>query len=304
MTATTHGATVINGREISKAIIGEITKEVNKLTSIHKRPPGLVTILVGDHPASVSYVTLKNKIAKEVGFHQIQDNQPNDISEEALLDLIDSYNRNDNIDGILVQLPLPGHIDTKKVTLAIDPQKDVDCFHPFNQGEFFSNYHDRQLVACTPAGIMELVRRMNISTKGKHVVIVGRSNLVGKPMLIMMLEKEFGGNASVTLVHSATPDLSVFTKQGDILIVAAGRANLVTGSMIKPGAIVIDVGVNRIGEKINSTGKTIAVLTGDVVYEEAKLVASYITPVPGGVGPMTIAMLMKNTLVAYLNRTQ
>lgn len=289
---------IINGRLISQKIINEIALEVN---SFKQGKPGLVTILVGSNPSSLSYITLKNNIAKKIGFYQIQKNLPEDISESSLLEIIEEYNHDAKIHGILVQLPLPPHINIQKIVFAITPDKDVDCFHPLNQGNFFSHFTNQQMVACTPAGILEMLKRIPIVLEGKHVVIVGRSNLVGKPMLIMMLEKGIGANATVTITHSGTPDLSVYTKQADILIVAAGKAKLINSEMVKTGAVVIDVGVNRIGEKIGKQGGKIAILKGDVDFEKVKEKASYITPVPGGVGPMTIAMLMKNTLIAFKN---
>ncbi len=292
-------AQIIDGRALSKQILSELTNQVNSLQSQGSPIPGLVTILVGEHPASKSYVTLKSRIAQKIGYFQIQKNLPITVTEKQLISEIIRYNQDDRIHGILVQLPLPSHINTHKISTMITPQKDVDCFHPHNQGEFFSQYQDNQLVACTPAGIMEILKRSQIPTSGKHVVILGRSNLVGKPMLIMMLEKHFGGNAAVTAIHSEVKDLSYFTQQAEILIVAVGRPKLITAKMVKKGVTVIDVGVNRIGEKINSQGKTTPILCGDVDFDGIKNKASFITPVPGGVGPMTIAMLMKNTWTAF-----
>ena len=290
-------AKLIKGTEIRDEILGEIKVEVDKIKADHDVIPGLVTILVGEDPASISYVTAKIKAAKALGFKELQDNQPDDISEEALLSLIDQYNNDDTINGILVQLPLPKGIDEKKVLNAIDPDKDVDGFHPVNVGRLMIGGSEVKFPPCTPAGIQELIVRSGFDTKGAEVVVVGRSNIVGKPIANMMLQKAAGANATVTVVHTGTKDLAAHCKRADILIVAAGVPGLVKPEWIKPGACVIDVGVNRVGEKISEkTGKKIALLKGDVDFDEAKEIAGAITPVPGGVGPMTITMLMKNTL--------
>ena len=290
-------AKLIKGTEIREEILEEITAEVAQIKEKHGVVPGLVTILAGESPASVSYVTLKIKTAHRVGFHEIQDNQPDTISEEDLLALINKYNNDDSINGILVQLPLPKHIDEKKILNAIDPDKDVDGFHPVNVGRLMIGGSAIKFLPCTPAGIQEMIVRAGIETKGAEVVVVGRSNIVGKPIANMMLQKGEGANATVTIVHTSTKDLASHCKRADILIVAAGVPDLVKPEWIKPGACVIDVGVNRVGEKISEkTGKKIAILKGDVDFEAAKEIAGAITPVPGGVGPMTITMLMKNTL--------
>lgn len=286
-------AKVISGTEVAKQIRGEIKAEVEELKAKHGSVPGLVTILVGDNPASVSYVTAKGKAATELGFHSIQDDQPGDITEEELLALIDKYNKDDNIHGILVQLPLPKHINDTKVLYAIDPDKDVDAFHPVNVGKLVIG--EAVFKPCTPAGVQELLIRGGVETKGAHVVVVGRSNIVGKPIANMMLQKAEGANSTVTIVHTGTKDMAQYTKQADIIIVAAGVPNAVTADMVKDGVAVIDVGVNRIG--MTPEGK--AKLVGDVDFEGIKEKASLITPVPGGVGPMTITMLMKNTLEAF-----
>jgi methylenetetrahydrofolate dehydrogenase (NADP+)/methenyltetrahydrofolate cyclohydrolase len=252
---------------------------------------------VGENPASIYYVTLKIKTAHRVGFTEIQDTQPVDISEDDLLALIDKYNKDDSINGILVQLPLPKHVDEKKVLNAIDPDKDVDGFHPVNVGRLMIGGNEVKFPPCTPAGIQEMIVRAGVETKGAEVVVVGRSNIVGKPIANMMLQKGPGANSTVTIVHTGTKDLKAHCQRADILIVAAGVPGLVKPEWIKPGACVIDVGVNRVGEKISEkTGKKIAVLKGDVDFDAAKEIAGSITPVPGGVGPMTITMLMKNTL--------
>lgn len=290
-------AKLIKGSEIREQILAEIKEEVQKIKKSHGKVPGLVTILVGQNPASISYVTLKVKTAEECGFKEVQDNQPETISEADLLALIDRYNRDDSIHGILVQLPLPKHINEKKVLNAIDPDKDVDGFHPVNVGRLMIGGSEVKFPPCTPAGIQELIIRAGVETKGAEVVVVGRSNIVGKPIAMMMVQKGVGANSTVTIVHTATKDLAYHCKRADILIVAAGVPGLVKPEWIKPGACVIDVGVNRVGEKVSEkTGKKVAILRGDVDFDEAVKVAGSITPVPGGVGPMTITMLMKNTL--------
>jgi methylenetetrahydrofolate dehydrogenase (NADP+) / methenyltetrahydrofolate cyclohydrolase len=290
-------AQLIKGTEIREQILEEITAEVSEIKEKHGVVPGLVTILVGENPASISYVTLKIKTAHRVGFNEIQDTQPADISEADLLALIDKYNKDDGINGILVQLPLPKHINEKKVLNAIDPDKDVDGFHPVNVGRLMIGGDEVKFPPCTPAGIQEMIVRAGVETKGAEVVVVGRSNIVGKPIANMMLQKGVGANSTVTIVHTGTKDLAGHCKRADILIVAAGVPGLVKPEWIKPGACVIDVGVNRVGEKISEkTGKKIAVLRGDVDFDAAKEIAGSITPVPGGVGPMTITMLMANTL--------
>ncbi|MGD9730590.1 MAG: bifunctional methylenetetrahydrofolate dehydrogenase/methenyltetrahydrofolate cyclohydrolase FolD [Desulfamplus sp.] len=286
-------AAIINGTEIRKEILAEVKAEVEEMKAKYGKVPGLVTILVGANPASISYVTLKVKTALEVGFKEIQDDQPADISEADLLALIDKYNNDPDIHGILVQLPLPKHVDEKKVLNAINPDKDVDAFHPVNVGRLMIGGDEAKFLPCTPAGIQELIVRSGTETSGAEVVVVGRSNIVGKPIAMMMAQKGKGANSTVTIVHTRTKDLAAHCKRADILIVAAGVPDLVKPEWIKPGATVIDVGVNRVGMN-EKTGK--AILKGDVDFEKAKEIAGKITPVPGGVGPMTIAMLMKNTL--------
>lgn len=285
-------AKIISGTEIAKQIREEIKEEVKSLKEKHNLTPGLVTILIGDNPASVSYVTGKQKTAKELGFYSVQDNQPADITEEQLLALIDKYNKDPLIHGILVQLPLPKHINENKVLYAINPDKDVDAFHPVNVGKLMigeANYYP-----CTPYGIQQMLIRSGVQTDGAEVVVVGRSNIVGKPIAMMMAQKAKGANATVTICHTGTKNLAEHTRRADILIVAAGRPKAVTADMVKEGAVVIDVGVNRIG--MTPEGK--AILCGDVDFEAVKEKASMITPVPGGVGPMTITMLMLNTVKA------
>lgn len=290
-------AKLIKGTEIREVILEEVKSGVAEIKEKHGVVPGLVTILVGENPASISYVTLKIKTAERLGFKEIQDSQPEDISEADLLALVDKYNKDDAINGILVQLPLPKHINDKKVLNAIDPDKDVDGFHPVNVGRLMIGGDEVKFPPCTPAGIQEMIIRSGVETSGAEVVVVGRSNIVGKPIANMMLQKGDGANSTVTVVHTRTKDLEGHCKRADILIVAAGVPGLVKPQWIKPGACVIDVGVNRVGEKISEkTGKKIAILKGDVDFDEAKEIAGSITPVPGGVGPMTVTMLMVNTL--------
>ena len=285
-------AKIISGTEVAKQIREELAKEVTALKEKHNLIPGLVTILVGQNPASVSYVTGKQKTAKELGFYSLQDNQPQDISEAKLLELIDQYNRDSKIHGILVQLPLPGHIQETKILYSLDPKKDVDAFHPVNVGKLMIGEAD--YLPCTPAGIQQLLIRSGVKTDGAEVVVLGRSNIVGKPIANILLQKQKGANATVTICHTGTKNIPFHTHRADILIVAAGKPKAVTADMVKEGAVVIDVGVNRVG--MSKEGK--AILCGDVDFEAVKEKASFITPVPGGVGPMTITMLMMNTVKA------
>jgi methylenetetrahydrofolate dehydrogenase (NADP+)/methenyltetrahydrofolate cyclohydrolase len=285
-------AKLINGNEIAQQIREELKQEVAQLKEKHNVVPGLVTILVGENPASVSYVTAKQKTSKELGFYSIQDNQPATLTEEELLKLIDKYNKDPKIHGILVQLPLPKHIKETKILYAIDPKKDVDGFHPVNVGKLMIGEAD--YLPCTPAGIQQLLIRTGAKIEGAEVVVVGRSNIVGKPIANILLQKQKGANATVTICHTGTKDMAFHTKRADILIVAAGKPKAVTADMVKEGAVVIDVGVNRIG--MTPEGK--AKLCGDVDFDAVKEKVSAITPVPGGVGPMTITMLMMNTVKA------
>jgi methylenetetrahydrofolate dehydrogenase (NADP+)/methenyltetrahydrofolate cyclohydrolase len=285
-------AKIILGTEVAKEIREGLRKEVASLKEKHGITPGLVTILVGENPASVSYVTGKQKTAKELAFYSLQDTQPANISEDRLLELIDKYNRDNNIHGILVQLPLPGHINESRILYAIDPKKDVDGFHPVNLGKLMIGEAD--YLPCTPAGIQQLLIHAGVPIDGAEVVVMGRSNIVGKPIANILLQKAAGANATVTICHTRTRDLAAHTRRAEILIVAAGKPKAVTADMVRPGAAVIDVGVNRIG--MTTEGK--AKLCGDVDFEAVKEIASVITPVPGGVGPMTITMLMSNTVKA------
>ena len=285
-------AKLISGNEIARQIREELKMETTQLKEKYNVVPGLVTILVGQNPASISYVTAKQKTSKELGFYSLQDNQPEDIKEEDLLKLIDKYNNDTKIHGILVQLPLPKHINETKVLYAIDPRKDVDGFHPVNVGKLMIGEAD--YLPCTPAGIQQLLIRSGVETSGAEVVVVGRSNIVGKPIANILLQKQKGANATVTICHTGSKDIAFHTRRADILIVAAGKPNAITADMVKEGAVVIDVGVNRIG--MTPEGK--AKLCGDVDFENVKEKAGAITPVPGGVGPMTITMLMMNTVKA------
>jgi methylenetetrahydrofolate dehydrogenase (NADP+)/methenyltetrahydrofolate cyclohydrolase len=283
---------IIDGKAISSQIREEVAKQLKDIPE-SKGKPGLAVILVGQDPASQVYVRMKGKACEKVGIHSITDKQPDTISESKLLDLVNSYNDDSQYHGILVQLPLPKHINTQKVIETIDPKKDVDCFHPFNIGRILVG--NPIFLPATPAGIMELLVRSNHNTNGKHVVVVGRSNIVGKPISMMLAQKHPDANALVSMVHTAAEDISYFTKQADILIAAIGRPEIISGEMVKEGVIVIDVGMNRI-DADNEKGYR---LVGDVKFEEVFPKATAITPVPGGVGPMTIAMLLKNTLKAF-----
>lgn len=283
-------AKLIKGKEIAAQIREEIKQNTEKLKAEHGITPGLATILVGEDPASQSYVRAKQKTAHELGFFSVQETLSVDIGEDELLKLVDKYNQDEKIHGILVQLPLPKHIDENKILYAIDPDKDVDGFHPVNVGRMVIG--KPAFLPCTPYGIQQMLIRSGVETEGAEVVIVGRSNIVGKPIANIMLQKAKGANATVTICHTRTRNIAEHTRRADILIVAAGKAKAVTADMVKPGAVVIDVGVNEVGR--TKEGKRI--LVGDVDFEAVREVASAITPVPGGVGPMTITMLMLNTL--------
>jgi methylenetetrahydrofolate dehydrogenase (NADP+)/methenyltetrahydrofolate cyclohydrolase len=279
-------ATLIKGSEISKQIREELKQEVSQLKEKHNLVPGLATILVGEDEASKVYVGQKEKACKELGIHSERINLPGNTTEADLLTLIENLNKNNKIHGILVQLPLPKHINETNVLYAIDPKKDVDGFHPVNVGKLMLGEPD--FIPCTPHGIQQLLIRTGIETNGAEAVVVGRSNIVGKPIANMLLQKKKGANATVTVCHTGTKDIASHTRQADILIVAAGKPKTITADMVKEGVVVIDVGVNRL-----PTG-----LVGDVDFETVKEKAKAITPVPGGVGPMTIAMLMYNTVQA------
>ena len=287
-------AEIISGKEIGNQIREEIAQRVSGLKESHGLVPGLATVLVGEDPASHMYVRMKNKAAGLLGLNSQQITLPEDTSEEELLGVVAGLNADPDVHGILVQSPVPDGIDESNVLIAIDPAKDIDGFHPLNVGKLTTGSDD-VLVPCTPAGIIELLMRSGNDPAGKHAVVVGRSNIVGRPMASLLVRKGKGGNATVTVAHSRTPDLGAITRLADILIVAIGRPETVTGDMIKPGAVVIDVGSNRVDDPAAEKGYR---YVGDVVYEEAAAVASAITPVPGGVGPMTITMLLSNTVDA------
>ena len=272
----------IDGKEISSAMLDKVALEVAALKEKHIEPC-LAVILVGDNPASQVYVRNKQRACERVGIRSVSHILPAETTQAALLDLIDTLNRDETVHGILCQLPLPEHLDSEQVLLAIAPEKDVDAFHPVNVGKITIGNAD--LLPCTPAGVMEMLRYEGISPAGKHCVVLGRSNIVGKPMALLLLV----ANGTVTVCHSKTPDLAAMTRQADILVSAVGRRGLITADMVKPGAVVIDVSINR-----DENGK----LCGDADYDAVSVVASAITPVPGGVGPMTIAMLMRNTVTA------
>lgn len=283
-------AQLIKGSEVSKQIREEIGREIGELKDKHGIVPGLATILVGEDPGSKVYVGQKEKACNKLGIYSERTDLPEDVSESDVLELVGRLNDDAKINGILVQLPLPKQIDENRIINAIDPNKDVDCFHPINVGKLMIG--TGRFLPCTPHGIMELLKRSDIPTEGKHVVVIGRSNIVGKPITNLMLQPPPGGNATVTLCHSKTKDLASFTKMADILIVAIGKPKAIGADMVKDGVVVIDVGVNRIGK--TDEGKSI--LAGDVDFESVEKKASAITPVPGGVGPMTITMLLKNTV--------
>ena len=287
-------AEIISGKEIAQTIRGETAARVAALKETHDFVPGLATVLVGEDPASHSYVGMKNKAAKEMGIYSRQITLDAETPEAELLGIVEGLNADPGIHGILVQLPLPKHMDESKILLAIDPAKDVDGFHPVNVGKL-STGETEVLAPCTPAGIVQMLVRTGNDPSGKHCVVVGRSNIVGRPMASLLLRKAPGGNATVTVCHSRTPDLGAMTRQADILIVAIGWPETVKADMVKPGAVVIDVGTNRVDDDTRERGWR---LVGDVAFEEVKEVASAITPVPGGVGPMTITMLMCNTVDA------
>lgn len=287
------GAKIIDGKEIASQVKADVARRVLELKKSGVAPC-LAVVLVGNNPASVSYVAGKRKALAEAGMEDRSIELPESVSEQELLSLIQKLNADGSVHGILVQLPLPPHIDEKKVTNSISPEKDVDGFHPVNVGRLVTG--DKGFLPCTPNGITVLLKKAGIETDGKNVVVVGRSNIVGKPMALLMLRKEF--NSTVTICHTGTKNLAEYTRKADILIVASGRPNTVTADMIKKGAAVIDVGVNRIPDSSRKSGFR---LCGDVDFEGAKEVAGFITPVPGGVGPMTIAMLIYNTLESAEN---
>jgi methylenetetrahydrofolate dehydrogenase (NADP+)/methenyltetrahydrofolate cyclohydrolase len=285
-------AKLISGTEIARQIREEIKQEAIQLKAKYNLIPGLVTVLLGADPGSLSYITGKEKTAKELGFYSERIDMPETTSQKDLLALVDKLNKDPKIHGVLVQIPLPKHINENEVLYAINPKKDVDGFHPVNVGKLMIG--DADYLPCTPAGIQQLLVRSGVTIDGAEVVVVGRSNIVGKPIANILMQKNKGANATVTLCHTHTRDIAFHTRRADILIVAAGKPKSITADMVKEGAVVIDVGVNQIGT--SKSGKRI--LVGDVDFENVKEKASMITPVPGGVGPMTITMLMLNTLKA------
>lgn len=285
----------IDGKQISAEIRSEVAAEVVRLKAAGVEP-GLAVILVGENPASVSYVTAKERACEEVGISSFPIRMTADTEEAVLLAEIERLNQDPAVHGILVQLPLPKHIDEAAVIRAISPEKDVDGFHPISLGKMVLG--EDTFLPCTPHGIVQLLRRSGVETSGKHVVVVGRSNIVGKPVANLLIQKGAGANATVTICHTGTKDMASFTRQADILIVAAGRPNTITADMVKPGVVVIDVGVNRIEDATKKNGFR---LVGDVDYPAISQIADKITPVPGGVGPMTIAMLMANTAKSATN---
>ncbi len=287
-------AEIIDGKSVSSEIREKIKLNVESLKKKYKSVPGLAVVLVGDDAPSAVYVRMKGKACEEAGIRSFQHILPGSTYRDELLSLIDKLNHDRDVSGILIQLPLPGHIHENDVISAIIPEKDVDGFHPVNTGKMVADQDC--FYPCTPLGIQELIYRYVKDLKGKHCVVIGRSNIVGKPVANMMLQKNDRANCVVTVCHTAAPDISVYTKQADILVVAAGKANTLTGDMVKEGVIVIDVGVNRIPDPADSTKTKIV---GDVDFKSVEPKASAITPVPGGVGPMTIAMLMFNTVKAF-----
>jgi len=283
--------TILDGKQLSQQIKEEIAVEVSQIKAAGGKAPHLAAVLVGENPASQVYVRNKVRSCEQVGFKSTLIRESAEISEAALLAIIEGLNQNDDIDGFIVQLPLPEHIDETKVTLAIDPRKDVDGFHPMNFGRMaqgMSSY-----LPATPYGIVQMLDRYNIETSGKHCVVVGRSNIVGTPMSILLSRKAKIGNCTVTLAHSRTKDLAAEVLRADIIVAAIGRANFITADMVKEGAVVIDVGINRVED---ATAKRGYRLKGDVDFEGVAPKCSYITPVPGGVGPMTVTSLLMNTL--------
>ena len=283
---------LINGNEIAQSIIEELKIEVSQ---IQDKKPCVVFIRVGEDPASISYVSKKEKTAAKIGIESRLQHYPESITQEELLQEISLINQDSEIHGILVQAPLPNHIDERTIFNHVSPDKDVDGFNASNLGKLCQEQEDA-FISCTPAGIIELIKRKNIPTEGKHVVVVGRSLIVGKPTGMLFLRKGFPGNATVTFCHSRTPDLENHTRRADILIAAIGKPQFVTKDMVKEGATVIDVGINRIEDSNKKSGFR---LVGDVDFEQVAPKTKFITPVPGGVGPMTVAMLMKNTVQAF-----
>ncbi len=283
-------AQLLNGKLLSQRMQAELSQRIQVLQAQVGRPPGLAVLMVGDHPASAAYVRGKEKACERVGIASLGQHLPAETSQADLEQIIHDLNQDDRVDGILVQLPLPDHLDSVRLLNLIDPDKDADGLHPMNMGRLMRG--EPGLRSCTPAGIMELLKDAAIDPQGKHAVVIGRSILVGKPIALMLLE----ANATVTIAHSRTPDLAAVARTADILVVAIGRSQMVSADMVKPGAVVIDVGINRITAAEGSR------LVGDVDFDSVQSVAGFLTPVPGGVGPMTVTMLLHNTVWSYRQR--
>ena len=284
---------VLDGKKTSNDIKAEIAESVKEIIVKGLRPPHLAAVIVGDDGASLTYVGSKVRACKRVGFESTLIKLPETISENELLEKVNELNNDGNIDGYIVQLPLPKHIDSQKILMAVDADKDVDGFHPTNFGKMALSLPT--FISATPFGIMELLKRYDVETSGKHTVVIGRSDIVGRPISILMSQKSNPGNSTVTLAHSRTKNIEELTKQADIIISALGVPNFVKEDMVKDGAVIVDVGITRVADGSEKGYK----IVGDVDYENVSKKSSYITPVPGGVGPMTIAMLLKNTLLAY-----
>ena len=284
---------VLDGKKTSNDIKAEIAESVKEIVAKGLRPPHLAAVIVGDDGASLTYVGSKVRACKRVGFESTLIKLPESISQNELLDKVNELNNDENIDGYIVQLPLPKHIDSQKILMAVDAEKDVDGFHPTNFGKMALSLPT--FISATPFGIMELLKRYNVETSGKHTVVIGRSDIVGRPISILMSQKSSPGNSTVTLAHSRTENINELTRKADIIISALGVPNFVKEEMVKDGVVIIDVGITRVSDDSLKGYK----IVGDVDYENISKKSSYITPVPGGVGPMTIAMLLKNTLLAY-----
>ena len=284
---------ILDGKKTSNDIKAEIAESVKEIVANGSRPPHLAAVIVGNDGASLTYVSSKVRACKRVGFDSTLINLPESTSEDELLEKVNELNNDEQIDGYIVQLPLPKHIDSQKILMAVDADKDVDGFHPTNFGKMALSLPT--FISATPFGIMELLKRYDVETSGKHTVVIGRSDIVGRPISILMSQKSNPGNSTVTLVHSRTKNIEELTKQADIVISALGVPNFVKADMVKEGAVIVDVGITRVTDKSAKGYK----IVGDVDYENVSKKSSYITPVPGGVGPMTIAMLLKNTLLAY-----
>ena len=284
---------ILDGKKTSNDIKAEIAESVKGIVANGSRPPHLAAVIVGNDGASLTYVSSKVRACKRVGFDSTLINLPESTSEDELLEKVNELNNDEQIDGYIVQLPLPKHIDSQKILMAVDADKDVDGFHPTNFGKMALGLPT--FISATPFGIMELLKRYDVETSGKHTVVIGRSDIVGRPISILMSQKSNPGNSTVTLAHSRTKNIEELTKQADIVISALGVPNFVKADMVKEGAVIVDVGITRVTDKSAKGYK----IVGDVDYENVSKKSSYITPVPGGVGPMTIAMLLKNTLLAY-----